>query len=41
MPATLLPSQLATLEQPDDALRVDGERAVDDVVAAIRAGLRI
>lgn len=39
MPAALLPSQLATLEEPDDALTVDVRLAVDEQVRVIRAGL--
>jgi gluconokinase len=41
MPPSLLPSQLATLERPDDALVVDGTEPVAAQVAAIRAALRI
>lgn len=37
MPATLLPSQFATLEVPADALRVDIRLGVDEQVAFIRA----
>jgi gluconokinase len=39
MPASLLASQLATLEEPDDALVVDGTAAVAAVVAAVRRGI--
>lgn len=39
MPAALLPSQLATLEEPDDALTVDIRLEVDEQVRVIRAGL--
>ena len=39
MPATLLPSQFATLEEPDDALAVDLCLGVDEQVRVIRAGL--
>src|SRR5947199_380239 len=39
MPPSLLASQLATLEAPDDALTVDGMLAVDAIVAEIRRGL--
>jgi gluconokinase len=39
MPRSLLASQLATLEVPDDALVVDGSAPVEAVVAAIRRGL--
>lgn len=41
MPPSLLPSQLATLERPADAVIVDGAQPVDAQVAAIRAALRI
>ena len=41
MPPSLLPSQLATLERPTDALIVDGTEPVEAQVAAIRAALRI
>jgi gluconokinase len=34
-PPALLPSQLATLEQPTDALRVDGTKTPDEIVDAI------
>lgn len=34
-PPELLPSQLATLEQPADALRVDGTKTPDEIVDAI------
>jgi gluconokinase len=40
-PPELLPSQLATLEEPRDALRVDGARPVSDIVRSIRAELSI
>jgi gluconokinase len=40
-PPELLPSQLATLEEPRDALRVDGARPVPEIVRSIRAGLSI
>ncbi len=39
LPPSLLPSQLATLEQPDDALIVDGNQPVDAAVQQIRATL--
>jgi len=39
MPATLLPSQLATLEEPADALTVDIRSDVGQQVRDIRAGL--
>jgi gluconokinase len=41
MPPSLLASQLATLEEPEDALVVDGDADVPTVVAAIRHGLAI
>lgn len=40
-PPELLPSQLATLEEPHDALRVDGARPVPEIVRAIRDGLSV
>lgn len=39
MPASLLDSQLATLEEPVDAITVDGDRPLDDVVHAALAAL--
>jgi gluconokinase len=39
MPPSLLPSQLATLEPPDDAIVVDGDAPVDRLVDEIRAAL--
>jgi len=39
MPAALLPSQFATLEEPCDALTVDIRLEVDEQVRVIRAGL--
>jgi gluconokinase len=39
MPPSLLDSQLATLERPDEALEVDAVPPVPEVVAAIRRGL--
>lgn len=39
MPPELLDSQLATLEKPDDAVRVDGEGAVETVVRRIAEGV--
>jgi gluconokinase len=39
MPASLLPSQLATLERTDDVLVVDGAQPTDAVVAEIRAAI--
>jgi gluconokinase len=41
MPPSLLGSQLATLEEPTDAVRVDGTQPVAAQVAAIRAALRV
>lgn len=38
-PPALLDSQLATLEPPRDAIRVDGTLPPDDIVTAARAGL--
>lgn len=38
---SLLDSQLETLEEPRDALRVDGSRPVDEIVAAIRGAFEI
>jgi gluconokinase len=38
-PPELLPSQLATLEEPRDALRVNGNQPIPDVVRAIRTSL--
>jgi gluconokinase len=38
---TLLPSQLATLEEPDDEIIVDGENPVDVQLAAIAAALGV
>ena len=39
MPASLLASQLADLEEPDDAITVDVGHAPDEIVASIRARL--
>jgi gluconokinase len=39
MPASLLPSQLATLERTPDVLVVDAAQPTDAVVAAIRAAV--
>ncbi|MCW5890347.1 MAG: AAA family ATPase [bacterium] len=39
MHADLLPSQLATLEEPGDAITLDGTRPPDELAAAIRAAL--
>lgn len=41
MPASLLDSQLATLEHPSDALVIDGAQSPAEQVAAIRAALRV
>ena len=35
MPASLLESQFATLEEPEDAITVDIDRAPDEIVAGI------
>jgi gluconokinase len=40
-PPELLDSQLATLEEPRDALRVDGNRPIPDVVRTIREALNV
>jgi carbohydrate kinase (thermoresistant glucokinase family) len=40
MPASLLPSQFATLQEPHDAIVVDIRQPVDDQVAAIARALR-
>ena len=39
MPASLLDSQLATLEPPSQAIRIDVAATVEDCVASIRAAL--
>ena len=39
MPADLLASQLATLEPPDDAIRVDAMQPPEEIVAAIRRAI--
>lgn len=39
MPSSLLPSQLATLERPDDAIVVDSTAPVELVVERIRAAI--
>ncbi len=39
MPATLLDSQFATLEEPVDALEVDIRQTIPEQVAQIRAAL--
>jgi gluconokinase len=41
MPASLLPSQFATLEEPADALVIDIRADVAAKIAAIRAGLKL
>ena len=41
MPASLLPSQFATLEEPADALVIDVRADVAAKIAAIRAGLKL
>jgi gluconokinase len=41
MPASLLPSQFRTLEEPRDALAVDIAQPPERIVAAIRAGLKL
>ena len=40
-PPELLGSQLATLEPPRDAVRVDGTLPPDDIVRAARSALRV
>ena len=40
-PPDLLDSQLATLEQPRDAIRVDGTRPPDEIVRAARSQLGV
>jgi gluconokinase len=40
MPATLVPSQFATLEEPDDAIVIDARLAPGEIVAAIRQALQ-
>jgi gluconokinase len=39
MPASLLASQFATLEPPADAITIDIDAAIDDIVARIRSAL--
>lgn len=39
MPATLVPSQFAALEEPDEAIMIDARLAPDEIVAAIRQAL--
>ncbi len=41
MPATLLASQLATLEEPQDAVVVDVRQTISQQVAQIRSALRL
>jgi gluconokinase len=41
MPASLLPSQFATLEEPSDALVIDIRADAETQVAAIREGLKL
>lgn len=41
MPAELLDSQFATLEEPEDALVVDASQAPDALIARIRESLRV
>lgn len=41
MHASMLPSQLATLEEPSDAILVDGTRAPDQIADDVRAALRL
>jgi gluconokinase len=38
---SLLDSQIATLEQPSDAIRIDGAQNVDNIVKAIREALQL
>jgi len=38
---SLLDSQIATLEQPSDATRIDGNQPVDNIVRAIREALKV
>ena len=40
-PVSLLDSQLATLEAPSDAVRIDGTEQVADIVASIRTQLGV
>ena len=40
MPASLLESQFATLEPPQDAIEIDIRRGVEDCIAEIQARLR-
>ena len=41
MPATLVPSQFAALEEPDDATVVDATQSPEEIVAAIRRALAL
>ena len=41
MPPSLLPSQLGTLERPDDAVVVEGDVPVESAVAQIRSALGV
>jgi len=41
MPASLLDSQLAALEPPDDALAVDIDRSLDEILAELRMLMKI
>jgi gluconokinase len=38
---SLLGSQIATLEQPSDAIRIDGTALIDDIVTSIREALHV
>jgi gluconokinase len=40
-PPALVGSQLATLEEPMDAVRIDGTLPVDDIVRAVRTSLNV
>jgi gluconokinase len=40
-PASLLDSQLETLEPPHDAVRIDGTQPISDIVKAIRVALGV
>jgi gluconate kinase len=39
MPGALIDSQFAALEEPDDALRIDGALPVDEIVTRVVRGL--
>ena len=41
MPATLVPSQFAALEEPGDAIVMDAQLAPDEIVAGIRQALNL